>query len=101
MHELSDRIARAAEDAVAVYGYLRGEPPDYSDASLETVDEMLSAAADWNEESTTDQIQNLVQSFGCYVLEVGRRQFGGPYCWFEGRGKPCCSSGSQASGSPC
>lgn len=34
---------------------------------------------------TPDQFENVARAFGCYVLEVGRRQFGGRYHWFEQR----------------
>lgn len=35
-----------------------------------------------------EQVTTLVQNFGCYILEVGRRAFGGRYLWHEGRDQP-------------
>jgi hypothetical protein len=94
--ELGREIARAAEDAVAVCEYLRGAPPDYSEASLDAVEEALGQAAAWDRELTPEQFQNLARAFGCYVLEVARRQFGGRYSWVEGREAPVLVVGEPA-----
>jgi hypothetical protein len=76
-------IASAAEDAVAVCEYLHGDGMDYSEASLAIIDQTLGEAATWDNELTQEQLENFAQDFGCYILEVGRREFGGRYCWFE------------------
>jgi hypothetical protein len=88
MADLARDIAEAAEDAVAVCEYLRGKPLDYSEASLAVVEEALAEAADWDDELKPEERQNFARSFGCYVLEVARRAFGGRYCWFERRDAP-------------
>jgi hypothetical protein len=85
MDDFAQSIAEAAEDAVAVCEHLRGEALDYSEASLTVVDETLTEAARWDEELTPEQLQNFARSFGCYDLEVARREFGGRYCWFDQR----------------
>jgi hypothetical protein len=94
--ELARDIARAAEDAVAVCEYLRGAPLDYSETSLAAVEEALAQAQDWDEEMNAEQFQNLARAFGCYVLEVARRHFGGRYCWFERRDAPVLVVGEPA-----
>ena len=76
--------------------YLRGAPLDYSEASLAAVDEALGQAEGWGEEMTAEQLENLARAFGCYVLEVARRQFGGRYCWFERRDAPVLVVGEPA-----
>jgi hypothetical protein len=83
--ELAQEIARAAEDAVAVCEHLRGAPLDYSEASLAAVEETLGEAASWEDELDPQQQENFAQAFGCYLLEVARREFGGRYCWYERR----------------
>jgi hypothetical protein len=88
MDALARDIAEAAEDAVAVSEYLRGEPLDYSEASLMDVAETLAEAGGWDDELNPEELQNLARSFGCYVLEVARREFGGRYCWFDQRDAP-------------
>jgi hypothetical protein len=88
LDDFAQEIARAAEDAVAVCEYLRGEPLDYSEASLAAVEEALAEAAGWDGELTPEELRNFARSFGCYVLEVARREFGGRYCWFEQRDAP-------------
>src|SRR5262249_59950882 len=94
--ELGRDIARAAEDAVAACEYLSGAPPDYSEASLAAVDEALGQARHWREEMSPEEFENLARAFGCYVLEVARRQFGGRYRWFERRDAPVLVVGEPA-----
>jgi hypothetical protein len=96
MDDLTQNIAEAAEDAVAVCEHLRGEPLDYSEASLAAVEETLAEAAGWDGELTPEQLRNFAQSFGCYVLEVARRKFSGRYCWFERRDAPVLVVGEPA-----
>ena len=47
-----------------------------------------SEAAAFFEEMTPEQRDIVAQDFGCYILEVGRREFGGRYAWFEQRDTP-------------
>jgi hypothetical protein len=96
MDTLAQDIAEAAEEAVAVCEHLRGEPLDYSVASLAAVEETLAEAAGWDDELTPEQLRNFARSFGCYVLEVARRQFGGRYCWMDQRDAPVLVVGEPA-----
>ena len=59
---------------------------DYSEASLGVLENILAQAADWG--LVPDQLEALVQPFGCCILEVGRREFGGRYLWHTGRDAP-------------
>jgi hypothetical protein len=96
MADFAQEVAKDAEDAVAVCEYLRGEPLDYSEASLAAVQETLAEATGWNDELTPEQLENFARSFGCYVLEVARREFGGRYCWFAQRDAPVLVVGEPA-----
>jgi hypothetical protein len=96
MDDLARDIAEAAEDAVAVCEQIRGEPMDFSEASLAAVEETLAEAAGWDDELTIEQLRNFARSFGCYVLEVARREFGGRYCWFDQRNAPVLVVGEPA-----
>jgi hypothetical protein len=88
MDELPDRIARSAEKAVAMCEGRGGSELDYSEPSLEVVEDMLAEAGQWLSEMTPEQVTMLVHDFGCYVVEVGRREFGGRYLWHDGRDQP-------------
>ena len=88
MDEHPDEIARCAENAVAMCKGRSGRELDYSEARLEVFEDMLAEAAQWGSDMTREQITTLVQDFGCYVLEVGRRQFGGRFLWHDGRDQP-------------
>ncbi len=95
-NELAQQIADAAENVAAVAEYRRGEPLDYSDSSLAVVEELLDEAAGWKDELGPEAFHNLAQSFACYILEVGRRAFGGRYCWYAQRGQPVLVVGEPA-----
>jgi hypothetical protein len=79
MDELADEIARSAEKAVAMCEGRGGGELDYSEASPAVVEDMLAEASQWLSELTPEQLTMLVQDLGCYVLELGRREFGGRY----------------------
>jgi len=86
--EFADEIARAAEKAVAMCAARGSAILDYSESSLSVVEDMLSEAAAFTSEMTPDEINTLVQDFGCYVLAIGRREFAGRYLWHEERDQP-------------
>jgi hypothetical protein len=94
--ELPDQIATAAEKAVAMCEGRGGGELDDSEASLAVVEDMLAEAGQWLSEMTPDQVTTLVQDFGGYVLEVGRRAFGGRYQWHDGRDQPVLVVGEPA-----
>jgi hypothetical protein len=54
---------------------------DYSEASIQVVENILAMASTHVPQMQKQAVDGLVEVFGCYVLEVGRRQFGGRYCW--------------------
>ena len=43
-----------------------------------------------------DHHDRVAEDFGCYVLEVGRRAFGGRYLWHDGRRQPVLVVGEPA-----
>ena len=85
MDELARDVARAAANVVAMSEQRNGDLLDYSDTSLALVEGALEEIAAYADELTPDQFQMLVQDFGCYILEVGYREFGGKYYWFDRR----------------
>jgi hypothetical protein len=86
--DFAEAIARAAENAASAFRDYADAELDYSEASLATVDGILARVAASRDEWTSEQLDGLAQDFGCYILEVARRQFGGRYCWFEQRDQP-------------
>src|SRR5437016_3410953 len=84
MDELPEQIARSAERAVAM-SRDRGTVLDYAEASLGIVEAMLEEAAACADEFAEEERASLVHHFGCYILEVARRNHGGVYYWFEER----------------
>ncbi len=88
MSELSAQICQTASQFVESCNARAGGKLDYSSASLEIVEEMLAEAVDFAPEMTDDRVSELVRAFGCYIMEVGRQEFGGCYRWHEQREQP-------------
>ena len=80
--DLADEVQRVAAGIAAT----KPDRLDYSEASLAVIEEMLAEAAEYG--VTEEQATNIAQQIGCYVLEVGRRNHGGRYVWYEARNAP-------------
>ena len=83
MNAIHEEVLATAERAVAALQERAGGALDWSVASLKVVDEMLVEVSDYVADLDEGVVTNLVQQLGCYVLEVGRRAFGGEYLWHE------------------
>ncbi len=86
MTEIENEIARLAAKAVTMLKERPGGKLDYSEASLQSIEEALAECADCD---VPEKIKSqLTKEFGCYILEVARRQFGGDYQWHDQRDQP-------------
>ena len=83
MNTVHEEVAAAAERAVVSLQARAGGRLDFSVDSLKAVDEMLEEASAYVADLDEAVVTGLVQQLGCYVLEVGRRAFGGEYYWHE------------------
>ena len=83
MNAILEEVTAAAERAVASLQARAGGRLDFSVGSLGAVDEMLVEASAYVADLDEAVVTGLVQQLGCYVLEVGRRAFGGEYFWHE------------------
>ena len=88
MTDLQAEVIRMSEKAVLTVQERTGEAPDYSEESLNTIEEALEEASQHATSLTERQVLGLAQLFGCYVLEVARRHLGGTYHWDEQRSQP-------------
>ncbi|MCC3316788.1 hypothetical protein [Nocardia africana] len=88
MVDVNTDIVSAAERAVALSKARDGQVLDYSEASLAIVEDLLAEISSYAADMTDTEVQTLVECFGCYVLEVGRRAHGGRYQWFDQREEP-------------
>jgi hypothetical protein len=77
-----------AEEAALIVTDRTGEILDFSEASLGVIEETLDEASLYFPQLPEDQARRLVQCFGCYLLEVCRRTFGGSYLWYQERHQP-------------
>lgn len=88
MPELAGQIAQTAAEAADTAELMGYGALDYTPASLCVLEDVLAVIAEGFPELTLDQQRAASQQFGCYVLEVARREFGGRYAWFEQRNQP-------------
>lgn len=86
MADFSAHLAEKAERAVSLSKARGGAILDYSEGSLETVEEMLAEMS--RVELAEEQIGALAEDFGSYILEVARRCRGGEYRWLIDRQEP-------------
>src|SRR5215203_2874305 len=56
---------------------------DYSENSLEALDELIESFADFADEIDEEMKSDLIAQAGSYILEVARRNFGGRYFWYD------------------
>jgi len=96
MNAIHDEVLATAERAVAVLQDRAGGRLDWSIASLQAVDEMLVEVSDYVADLDEAVVTSLVQQLGCYVLEVGRRAYGGTYFWHQEGEQPILVVGEPA-----
>ena len=96
MNAIHDEVLATAERAVAALQARAGGRLDWSVASLAVVDEMLVEVSAYVADLDEAVVTSLVQQLGCYVLEVGRRAYGGAYFWHEEGEQPILVVGEPA-----
>jgi len=95
-NNLSDQVHENAALAVKQFqGRAKGKL-DYSASSLGLIEEMLEEAAHHRSDLKTETIEALVELIGCYILEVGYREHGGKFAWYEKRKQPVLILGEPA-----
>lgn len=88
MDDFTQQVVDAAQKAVESCESRPGGELDFTEASLAIVEEMLDEAAQYASDLSPGQLTGLAQQFGSYILEVGRREFGGRYLWHDQRDQP-------------
>ena len=96
MNAIEQEVTATAERAVASLQARAGGRLDWSIASLVAVDEMLAEASAYVADLDETVVTGLVQQLGCYVLEVGRRAYGGQYFWHDEGEQPILVVGEPA-----
>lgn len=88
MSDLRDMVREKAELAVEQFSARARSFLNYSRESLSAVEEMLGEASDFVAETPDQQIETMIELFGCYILEVGFQEFGGQFQWFDQHNQP-------------
>lgn len=89
--ELELQISRRGEDAAARFQEPSGFRLDFSEASVAALEELIAEIAEFVSEVAEEQVEGLVQDFGCYLFETARRTFGGKYYWMQELEQPVLS----------
>jgi hypothetical protein len=85
MSDFQADIEQFAAAAVEAASEMDFGPLDYSEAGLTTLENILADLASYGDQISDANRLILHQQFGCYLLEVARRTFGGQYFWYEDR----------------
>jgi hypothetical protein len=96
VNAILEEVTAAAERAVTSLQARAGGRLDFSIASVAVVDEMLAEASAYVAELDEAVVTGLVQQLGCYLLEVGRRAYGGEYFWHDEGEQPILVVGEPA-----
>jgi hypothetical protein len=88
MKRLDQEVLNCAERVVQMSRDRAGQVLDYTDSSIDLVEEMLAEAAAHARRMTEERLRRLSQDVGCYVLEVAHRNHGGAYVWADDRNEP-------------
>lgn len=95
--QLATSISRSAANLIELCEQRgTGGVLDFSCKSLSVVETMAEEAAQWRSTLSPDQLTNLAQNIGCYLLVVGRLEFGGSYLWHDLRDQPVLVVGEPA-----
>jgi len=98
MNRLDDEVLKCAKRVVQMSRDRGQEVLDYSDDSMEVVEEMLAEAAAHAQRMSDAAVARLSQDVGCYILELARRNHGGVFRWDNARNEPAVVvSGPQLS----
>ena len=78
---------RMAAEAVDIAKSME-KPLDYSEGSIPVVEDILRTISEYIADLSEEAQHLTAQRFGCYLLTVGLRTYGGRTLWSEERGQP-------------
>ena len=74
--------------AVAQFSERTTIPLDMTEASMAGVETVLTDASDFVYDMPPENVDTLVELFGCYILQSAMEEFGGTFHWFQDRNQP-------------
>ena len=93
MDDLGAQIGTKAKLAVAQLNEQANGRLDYSERSLQAVEELLAEASPYASEMDSANRKALVELLGSYILEVAFRAHGGTFYWDKKRDQPVLVAG--------
>ena len=95
MNDFENEVKRLSYEFIkSLPQYLISEM-DYSVKSIKSLDDFLDIGSSlYKSDGISEQnIESVVDGAGSYILEIGRRNFGGEYLWYEERNQPILVTG--------
>lgn len=86
-HDFCEEVAADADKFVQYAEQKGGWLLDYSENSIEMVETVIGVLSRDYDRLSSEERSSIVHDCGSYVLEVGRRQFGGRYKFYTERGQ--------------
>lgn len=88
LNELNIQVKEKAELAIAQLQERAGRGLNYEPFSLAYVEEILAKASSFYDEIPQDQLDDLCQIMGAYILYVGYVEHGGKFYWNKTTNQP-------------
>ena len=85
---LTQFIEDSAKQLIVDSSVRTGNRLDLTEESLGLIEAMLDEAVEPTKASAADVRERIVELFGCYILEVARKRFGGRYSWYAAQNAP-------------
>ncbi|MEM8535623.1 MAG: hypothetical protein AAGF95_32630 [Chloroflexota bacterium] len=93
MSPLRELIAEKADLTVTQFQDRVSGTLDFSQTSLDSIEELLGDAADFIDVMSDDTVDALVELVGSYILEVAARAFEGTFFWHQQHDQPVFVTG--------
>ncbi len=88
MKNLAIEVDVAADRAVSSLRERSGDRLDYTEKSLELIEEILAEAVQYRTELPPHVVTGLVQELGSYILKVAHLRYGGSFFWLDDSAEP-------------
>lgn len=87
-NELYEEIKAWAENAVFHSPAWSINQLDYSEKSISAVELIIDELSEKHYEIPEEQLDMITQEYGCYILMVAQRLYGGDFYWNEDQAQP-------------
>ena len=92
--EFIEKSTNNAERLISSFNERLDNALDYSESSLEVLDEdILSLFFENKDDIDSGMLEDIIAQAGSYIFEVARRNYGGKYYWYDHLNQPILVTG--------